>query len=293
MIPLEDRALAAYFGLALGDALGATVEFMTPSEIRARYGRHDRIVGGGWLKLKPGEVTDDTQMSLALGRSLIRRGGYDARDVCEEFAAWLRSHPPDVGNACRRGIRRYITQGAVSGEFSDGDAGNGAAMRLLPAALATIHDSSLTGAWVIGQAHITHHHPLSDAACLALAQMVQTLARGEGKAAAQKIADALVDELPAFRYENYRGPATGYIVDTLRTVLHCFFSTETFFDCLVETVNRGEDADTTGAIAGMLAGACYGLGGLHRPWRDRLDDRVAREIFGQAAALTRLSARQA
>lgn len=289
MTTLEDRALAAFFGVALGDALGATVEFMTPSEIAAQYGVHQKIIGGGWLRLKPGDVTDDTQMSLALGRSLLRAQKFDPRDVCEEFAAWLRSHPPDVGNACRRGIRRYIVHGAVSGEFSEGDAGNGAAMRLLPAALATLHDRSLTEAWVIGQAHITHHHPLSDAACVALAQMVQALALGQGKAAAQDIADALVERLPVFRYRDYQGPATGFIVDTMRTVLKAFFATDNFFDCLVATVNRGDDADTTGAIAGMLAGAAYGLAGLPRHWRDRLDPAIAREIFAQASALTRLT----
>lgn len=288
MSDLADRALAAFLGLALGDALGATVEFLTPSEIAAQYGRHQKIIGGGWLRLKPGEVTDDTQMSLALGRSLLRRQKFDALDVCEEFAAWLRSNPPDVGNACRRGIRRFIVKGTVCGEVSDGDAGNGAAMRLLPAALGSLGRPELTADWVIGQAHITHHHPLSDAACLALADMVQALVAGEGKAAARAIADRLVGQFPAFRYENYRGPATGYIVDTLRTVLHGFFSTDNFFDCLVWTVNRGEDADTTGTIVGMLAGAAYGSAALPKIWRDRLDGRVAREIAAQAAGLIRL-----
>ncbi len=96
------------------------------------------MIGGGWLKLKPGAVTDDTQMALALGRSLIRRQDFDARDVCDEFVLWLRGNPPDVGNTCRRGIRRYMLNGTTSGAFSDGDAGNGAAMRVAPLALATL-----------------------------------------------------------------------------------------------------------------------------------------------------------
>ena len=76
---VENRALAAYLGFAIGDALGATVEFMTKNEIAAQYRVHREIVGGGWLKLKPGQVTDDTQMALALGRSIIRKGRLDAR----------------------------------------------------------------------------------------------------------------------------------------------------------------------------------------------------------------------
>ena len=122
------------------------------------------IVGGGWLRLRPGAVTDDTAMALALGRSLVRKGDLDLADVCEEFAAWLRSGPPDVGNTCRRGIRRYIQRGLVTGPMNEGDAGNGAAMRCLPVALANLYDGSRAAAWGLAQAHATHNHPLSDAA---------------------------------------------------------------------------------------------------------------------------------
>ena len=101
-LTVEDRALAAFLGFAAGDALVATVEFMTKREIAVQYGVHRDIVGGGWLRLEPGAVTDDTQMALALGRSIARSGGLDVRDVCEEFASWLRSGPIDVGDTCRR-----------------------------------------------------------------------------------------------------------------------------------------------------------------------------------------------
>ena len=113
---LYDRALGAYLGLAVGDALGATVEFMLPREIRHRYGEHRDIIGGGWLKLNPGRVTDDTEMSLALGRALIASNGWNANAVADEFVVWLRSKPLDVGNTCRRGIRRYMADGTLAGE---------------------------------------------------------------------------------------------------------------------------------------------------------------------------------
>jgi ADP-ribosyl-[dinitrogen reductase] hydrolase len=287
----HDRALAAFLGLAIGDALGATVEFMTRGEIAAAYGVHRKIVGGGWLKLKPGQVTDDTQMSLALGRSLIRSGGFDARDLCEEFAAWLRSHPPDVGNTCRRVIRRYIVHGSISGDYSEGDAGNGAAMRMLPAALATLGQPALAEAWTLGQARTTHHHPLSDAACLSLARMVHGLVAGEGKRSARVEAEALIRQAPAFKFAPYRGLTTAYVVDTMQTVLHFFFETETFADCLIGVVNQGGDADTTGAIAGMLAGAAYGLAALPGEWLDRLDRAAVAEIRAQVPALIALADR--
>ncbi len=89
----RDRALGAYLGVAIGDALGATVEFMTPREIAHRYGVHDKIIGGGWLKLKAGQITDDTEMSLALGKAIVENGGWNLQAVAESFAAWLRKRP--------------------------------------------------------------------------------------------------------------------------------------------------------------------------------------------------------
>jgi len=286
---IEDRALAAYLGFALGDALGATVEFMTASEIKQRHGVHQEIVGGGWLRLKPGQVTDDTDMALALGRSLIRCGGLDVRDVCEEFAAWLKTGPVDVGSTCRRGIRRYITSGTVEGAYFEGDAGNGAAMRILPLALATFGRPAEAEAWTVAQGHITHHHPLSDGAGLALVRMLHALLAGEGQAGARVIADELVETHRSFRFDPYRGQSSAYVVDTVQTVLHHYFSTDSFTDCVLATVNQGGDADTTGALAAMLAGATYGPAAIPKRWLDRLDRSVAAAIRDQVPRLLALS----
>ncbi len=239
-LSVENRAMAAYLGLAIGDALGATVEFMTKREIAAEYGVHRELAGGGWLRLKPGQVTDDTQMALALGRSLVRRGELDARDVCEEFAAWLKTRPPDVGNTCRRGIRRYMVHGTVEGSFSEGDAGNGAAMRLLPVALATFGRPEKIEPWTLAQARITHHHPLSDDACLALVHMMHALFKGGGQQEVREIGDGLVAKHKAFRFAPYPGQSSAYIVDTMQTVLHFYLGAKSFADCLIQTVNQGE-----------------------------------------------------
>ncbi len=227
-LSLEDRALAAFLGFAIGDALGATVEFMTKGEITAQYGIHRNIIGGGWLRLAPGRVTDDTEMAVMLGRSLARRGELDVRDVCDEFAAWLKAGPLDVGNTCRRGIRRYITQGTVEGPFFEGDAGNGAAMRILPVALATVGHPDQAAPWSLAQGRITHHHPLSDHACLTLVRMLHGLLCGGGKRAVRAIADALVDGHHIFRFEPYQGRSSGYIIETMQTVLHFYFGTDSF-----------------------------------------------------------------
>ncbi len=286
---VENRALAAYLGFAIGDALGATVEFMTRGEIASQYGVHREIVGGGWLKLKPGQVTDDTQMALALGRSIIRKGELDAGDVCEEFAAWLKTGPADVGNTCRRGIRRYVVHGTVAGSFAEGDAGNGAAMRVLPVALATFGAPGKAEAWSLAQARATHHHPLSDDACHALVRMAHGLMHGLGKQAVRKEAEDLAGKHKAFRFEPYPGQCSAFIVDTMQTVLHHYLGADSFAECVVQTVNQGGDADTTGAIAGMLAGATYGLEAIPARWLARLDRDTAEEIRVQAPLLLAIS----
>jgi ADP-ribosyl-[dinitrogen reductase] hydrolase len=287
---LHDRALGAYLGLAVGDALGATVEFMTRGEIAHKYGRHDKIIGGGWLSLKAGQVTDDTQMSLYLGRSLLRRGGFDVTDACDAFAEWLKTRPVDVGNTCRRGIQRYILHGTTQGPASDGDAGNGAVMRVLPLALATLGAPDRVEDMVLTHNHITHHHPLSDDGTLTVVRALHALCDGKGMGAARALVEALVDKHRTFRFDPYRGNCTAYVVDTLQTVFHFYFRTDSFADCLVETVNQGGDADTTGAIAGMLAGATYGVHAIPPSWLKKLDRTVQLEIRDQVDGLLRLAA---
>jgi ADP-ribosyl-[dinitrogen reductase] hydrolase len=282
---LHDRALAAYLGFAIGDALGATVEFMTPREIAYEYGVHKDLIGGGWLRLPPGCVTDDTEMALALGRSLIRRDGLDVPDACEEFVAWLRSHPRDVGNTCRRGIRRYLTEGTVAAPYFEGDAGNGAAMRVLPVALATLRHPEDAAAWSLAQARITHHHPLSDHASTTLVRMLHWLLADADRDRARAEAESLVEQHPTFRFVPYGGRSSAYVVDTMQTVLHFYFATQSFSECVVRTVNQGGDADTTGALAAMLAGATYGTAGIPPRWLAKLDRTVTAEIRGQVPKL--------
>lgn len=258
---------------------------MTAGEIAARYGKHCRLTGGGWLNLDPGQVTDDTEMTLCVGRAIIDSGGWDSAAVCEGFAQWLRGVPADVGNTCRRGIRRYIVSGATASPPNEGDAGNGACMRNLPVALATLDDPEAFRDWTIAQCHITHNHLLSDAATLAMGRMVQRLVKGGGITDCREEAQALVRAHPAFRFDRYNGVCSAYIVDTVRTVLHFYFLTDSVRACIIETVNVGGDADTAGALAGMLAGATYGAASIPRSWLKTLDKSVVREIERQVPAL--------
>ncbi len=214
---LLDRALGAYLGLAIGDALGATVEFMTPREIVAKHGVHRQMIGGGWLKLAPGQVTDDTTMSLALGKAIL-----DANGWCARF---------------------------------------------------------------------THNNALSDAATLICGRLLRRLLLGGRLTDCRPLADTFVADNPRFRFHPYPGRASGYVVDTMQTVLHFTFSEPDFERALIGAVNRGDDADTTAALIGMLHGAQCGATALPRQWLDRLDSTIAAAIVAQTGALLTLSAR--
>jgi ADP-ribosyl-[dinitrogen reductase] hydrolase len=300
MHKLFDRALGAYLGFAIGDALGATVEFMLPREIAHRYGVHRDIVGSGWLKLPAGQVTDDTTMSLALGNALLA-GGTDAmhrhargddtlvRRIGDAYVQWFRSKPVDCGNTCRRGIMRYMHEGSLEGPLNPGDAGNGALMRNLPAVLVTLWDEAAFERLSLAQARLTHHHPLSDAATLGLGQLLRLSLTGADHASCQSWASQWVLDNPSFRFTPYRGLATAYVVDTVQTVLHYLTQHEDFETALVATVNQGEDADTTGALVGMLAGARCGAARLPQRWLNRLRPEVIRAITDQTSGLLALA----
>jgi ADP-ribosyl-[dinitrogen reductase] hydrolase len=286
---LLDRALGSFLGLAVGDALGSTVEFMTAREIAAQYRVHKDIIGGGWLHLKPGQVTDDTEMALALGSAVLAGGGWNARAIADAFVAWMRRGPADIGNTCRRGIIHYLCTGSLCAPESEGNCGNGAAMRHLPAVLLSLHDEELLVKRSVEQAHITHNHPISDVATATLARMTRELLLGGANAPCNQIAAELVRLYPKFNYKPWPGRTSGYVVDTLQTVFDGFFSTGNFEDCLVRVVNRGGDADTTGALAGQLAGALYGVQGIPARWLKRLDPAIAANIREQVPKLLKLS----
>lgn len=286
---VRDRARAAFLGLALGDALGATVEFMTAAEIRSAHGVHREIVGGGWLHLRPGAVTDDTEMSLCLARAIDAAGGWSPRGAAEALAAWLRSGPVDVGHTCRAGIRRYLLDGTLEAPRGEWQAGNGAAMRVLPVALLTLGDRARLDRQAVEQAHLTHHHPLSDAACALVGRLVHLACLGLSMRRLRQAADEAARVEAHLAFEPYRGLATGYLADTMQTVLHHLFGTRSFEECLVAVVNQGGDADTTGAIAGAIAGAYYGPGELPRRWLRRLRPALVAEVAALADRLVSLS----
>jgi len=290
-ITLQERVVGAYVGLAVGDALGATTEFLTPREIQESYGTHQTICGGGWLHLKPGAVTDDTEMSLALGDSILSNPGVDAESVACAFSNWMRSKPVDIGNTVRRGIVHFRATGDPCVPEHEYDAGNGACMRSLPIAICywNAAPEALIEASRI-QSHVTHNNRQADAGTEAVLRMLVSAFRGMSKSALKEIAEVLVGQYAGYRFDRRRvDNPSGWIVETLQVVFQAFFSHQNFKDILVDVVNRGGDADTTGAIAGMLAGACYGVDAIPWQWRNALDSKIRNACEKQSLALLALA----
>ncbi len=246
-----DRVMGAMFGHAVGDALGATVEFMSYQEIMAVHGVHKDIIGGGWLDLEPGQVTDDTEMMLCLAESLANHNGIvDLKDMAERLRRWYEGDPVDVGHTVRAGLHRYCRTGELERPSGDQQAGNGALMRVLPMLLA-----GASPAEVAKHCHLTHHNVVSDACVLMYAAEVDDAMDG-------------IRKLSGFSSIN---GTTGYVADTMSVVMCCMSTTNTFEAALVKCVNMGGDADTNGAILGGLAGAFYGYDAIPERWVKALD----------------------
>jgi ADP-ribosyl-[dinitrogen reductase] hydrolase len=283
---LRSRARGALLGLALGDALGATVEFLTPSEIRAAWGVHERIRGGGWLRLKPGQVTDDTTMAFALAGALLRYEDCSADDFARAFDDWMRAKPIDIGSTVRRGIVRFRHSGEPCVPPS-ADAGNGATMRCAPVALRLLGAPARCVEEVaLDQARVTHHNPLTDAATRSVVAMIQAALAGQGIRGIMREAHGLVAAYPEFRFRTrpMLNPS-GYIVDTMRALLQAMDVNDSFASALIDVVNRGGDADTTGAILGSIMGALSGIEGLPQAWLRALDACVYARAVGFADML--------
>ena len=292
---LQSRAHGAYLGLAVGDALGATVEFMTAKEIAIEFGSHKDITGGGWLRLKAGEVTDDTTMSLALGYALIEQQRVEVEAIADAYNCWLRGKPVDVGNTVRKGIVNYRLTGETEAPENFYDAGNGACMRSVPIALFTYGQERETVNQASRiQSHVTHNNEVSDAGSECVIAMVQAALDNHSKSEMiMGPIQQLISTNPEYAFRGrHRDNPSAYIVETLQAVFQAFFDTNNFEDCLINVVNRGGDADTTGAIAGMLAGSLYGVEAIPERWLKALKPEIKQQCEQQADSLMQLALSQ-
>lgn len=265
---LKDRIAGAVYGFMVGDAMGATTEFLARETIEEKYpgGLRD-IIGGGCFCWEAGECTDDTQMTacvmdvLAGCPYLGNMGtGYFEHLVADEFFEWYRSKPKDIGNACANGIRSYVVKGCVTEDKSV--LGNGALMRAMPCAIVGRDDLNLA------QAHITHFNDTQDKIILAYSEVLRAYLAGAGPS---DISEGLRRPLkgPDLLSKNGLREPTGHVYNTYVNALY-WSSKDTFKECVVGAVNDGGDADTIAAIAGSLAGARFGLSSIPGRWVGKL-----------------------
>lgn len=295
-----DRALGAMLGLAVGDALGTTLEFSA----RDTKPRLSDMVGGGPFNLEPGQWTDDTAMALALMDSLQFEPSLNEAHLMENFIAWHEKGQFsctgtcfDIGNTVRAALARFkLTGHAVAGSEDPYSAGNGSLMRLAPVAIRHWRDREPLFDVAIKQGRTTHGAHEAIGACIAFAELLADAIQGKPRATVMEAYPC--DFAPAIcsiMRGSWRGKlrkdirASGYVVHSLEAALWCVGRTGTFRDAVLLAANLGEDADTTAAITGQLAGAIYGASGIPEEWSSQLawsEDITARTLELFAASLT-------
>ena len=295
-----DRARGALLGLAVGDALGASLEFS--ARVSPPLARRE-MVGGGPFDLQPGEFTDDTSQMLALGKSLVACRGFNPSDVMDRFVSWWRTGEYssngtcfDIGLTTRAALALYERSGdPFAGSTAEHTAANGSLMRLAPVALFSLDASDEEARRIArDQSRLTHAHPACLSANEYLVLLLRLLLRGE--------TDPLVLALPRFAghpdvlraksawwggMERRHVKSEGGVVSTLEAALFSCANAPTFEHAVTLAVNLGSDSDTVGAVAGAIAGAKFGADSIPKRWLEPLAKRNT--IGALALSLVRTS----
>lgn len=303
-----DSAVGALVGAAVGDALGAPLEFLPPRE---RDNFTTDMTGGGMLKWEPGSITDDTIMSMSICGMYLECGGYDQKNLVEKWLNWKKTGPKDIGNWTNRALGKWaqIFDTLESGvglrgqdhpviqlwnNMGQDDAGNGGVMRCMPSAVANINYSQMAKD-TINICQDTHPDPRCVESCLAInsaifylienklskSKLMEVIPKGKGE-----LADAL-KESPGLPWEEWTND--GFTVDTVRCAFACFLQANDFEKALIEVVNRGNDADTVGAVAGSLLGAYYGYKAIPQRWIMKLQQKNAIQEVAKGMFLYRIN----
>lgn len=292
----RNRARGALLGLAAGDAVGTTVEFHSPGSFEPLTD----MVGGGPFGLEPGQWTDDTSMALCLAESLVDRGDNDPVDQMRRYVRWWKDgyfsptgHCFDIGNATRSQLTRFLrTDQPHAAEIDQEAAANGSLMRLAPVSIRWSHDGDSVITKAAESSRPTHAAARPVDACKLLAAMTAGLIRGEPWEAVSHdgfwTQGSLHPEVEAIARGSWKAkepPAirgTGYCVAALEAAIWAVAGATDFRGAILRAANLGDDADTTAAIAGQLAGARFGASGIPTAWLDRLAMRRRIESLADA-----------
>jgi ADP-ribosyl-[dinitrogen reductase] hydrolase len=282
---VRDKYLGALLGLACGDAVGTTVEFSR----RGTFPLLTDMVGGGPFNLKPGQWTDDTSMALCLAESLLTKGSFHPADQMARYLNWWKwgylsstGDCFDIGMTVRDALSRFAASGeAYSGSPEVNSAGNGSLMRLAPVVLFSHPDLEQVHVHAANSSRTTHGAAEAIESCQLFGELISAALSGKTKD----------DLLPALQFKPVEKKiialaggsflaksendihGTGYCVASLEAALWCFFHTNSFEEAILRAANLGDDADTTAAIAGQIAGAYYGATGIPPQWIAKLSMR--------------------
>jgi ADP-ribosyl-[dinitrogen reductase] hydrolase len=289
---VRDRYRGALLGLAVGDALGTSVEFSSPGTFMPVTD----MIGGGPFRLKPGEWTDDTSMALCLAESLIEKRGFDAKDQMDRYCRWYEEgylsstgRCFDIGNIVRRALAAYRQTGnPFSGPESPDTAGNGSLMRLAPVPVFFASNPEQAVHYAGESSRTTHGTKAAVDACRYFAGLIVGALRSHPKSELlspyffpgdesdfrhKHELDPKIAAIAAGSFKTKEPPdikGTGYVVESLEAALWAFDRSDSFREGALLAVNLGNDADTTGAIYGQLAGAFYGAEQIAAEWKAKL-----------------------
>lgn len=296
-ISMLNRYLGGMMGVAVGDALGGTTELMWYYEITEKYGVLKEIIGGGWLSLQPGEVTDDTYMTMGVAKGILQSGAegkwttpYEA--IGKEFLAWFHSDElNDIGRTVSSSIYQYyktndwfIAAQLTDEKFEGQSDGNGSVMRCVPVPLAYAGTDEMALEIAERQSKMTHFGDLAGETCKIYTRIILDLLNdAELKEAFRSaIKESEYEHLSPATFETV--PANAYVKHTFRWVQKVIMEGNSFEDTIIRAANIGGDADTISAIAGGLAGVYYGYDAIPDRWKEKIIKRteieqLARELY--------------
>lgn len=282
----EDRFRGCLLGLACGDAVGTTVEFRP----RGTFDPITDMVGGGPFRLLPGEWTDDTSMALCLAASLTELGRFDAADQMRRYCRWRDEGYMssigrcfDIGNTVQSALHRFEQTGEpFSGSTDHRSAGNGCIMRLGPVPMFFCPNLA-EAVKMSGESARTTHGTLEcvEASQLFGAILFQALSGSDKDEILfnHGVQNLTSDKVQSIARGDYRSKTdgeiigSGYVIHCLEAALWCFLKSNDFQEAILRAVNLGDDADTTGAVCGQVAGAYFGELGIPSRWLERLSKR--------------------
>jgi len=279
----KDRFRGCLLGLASGDAVGTTLEFRP----RGTFTPLTDMIGSGPFRLQPGQWTDDTSMALCLATSLVEKKGFDPQDQMERYSRWyeegyLSSTGDcfDIGWTTSAAIRSFKkTSNPFSASADPNSAGNGSIMRLAPVPMYFYPEIDLAERYGAESSRTTHGAMECIDACRLLARIIHRALEGKPKEEVllgESRSFVGSDKIVAIGQGDYlkksegeiRG--SGYVVDCLEAAMWCFSKTESFEEAILTSANLGDDADTTAAVCGQVAGAFYGESGIPTRWLEKL-----------------------